>query len=83
MRLGELADISMRPGPMVIKGENSFMVTYLTFSEEKGTSLYECAQRVEKLLSSHMEKEELKLATGTQHEMIGSYQQIQQADHRL
>ncbi|MEM8896796.1 MAG: efflux RND transporter permease subunit [Bacteroidota bacterium] len=83
VRLGELADISMRPGPMAIKGENSFMVTYLTFSEEKGTSLYECAQRVEHLLSSHLEKEELKLATGTQHEMIGSYQQIQQASQRL
>ncbi len=83
VRLGELADISMRPGPMVIKGENSFMVTYLTFSEEKGTSLYECAEKVEELLLAHMEKDELKLAEGTQHEMIGSYQQIQQADQRL
>ncbi|MEM7514471.1 MAG: efflux RND transporter permease subunit, partial [Bacteroidota bacterium] len=83
VKLGELADISIRPGPMVIKGENSFMVTYLTFSAEKGTSLYDCAHKVEQLLLSHLEREELKLAEGSKHEMIGSYPQLQQAGKRL
>lgn len=81
--LGELAAISYRPGPAVIKGENSFMATYLTFGQEPGTSVVGCAERVERRLATHMKEGSLALPHGARVELIGTYRQQQAAADRL
>ncbi|RTE86275.1 MULTISPECIES: efflux RND transporter permease subunit [Gammaproteobacteria] len=81
--LVEVADITFEQGPQMIRTENTFLTSYVTFSSEPSltdVAVVEAAsKRIEEVLSAGGET----LPAGVQYRFAGSYEQQQRAMERL
>src|SRR5690606_27940664 len=81
--LGQLADITYRPGPEMIRGENSFLVGYVLLDrlpEYAEVTVVEDAQRY---LREKIDSGELIVPAGVRYEFSGSYENQVRAEKRL
>lgn len=73
--LVELADIRYERGPQMIRSENSFLTSYITFGATPGQAEVEVVAQIEAYLAEQIAKQSLLLPAGVSYQFAGSYQQ--------
>ncbi|MFW5921011.1 MAG: efflux RND transporter permease subunit, partial [Polyangiales bacterium] len=87
--LGQLTDIRYVRGPMVIKSEDTFLVSYVTFGakrDARGEPIEAEAaivEQAEELLERKEESGELERPAGVSYEFAGTYENIVRTEKRL
>ncbi len=69
-----LAKIKFTPGPMTIKSEDTFLVSYVLFDKKPGTAEVNVVEAADRYLKHKIETGELKLPPGTSFIFAGSYE---------
>lgn len=83
IELGQVANIVFERGPQSIKSENTFLVNYLTFGQEKGLSEVDAVERIQKAIDEAKKEGRLTLPDGVHLEFAGQYQNQLRATQRL
>lgn len=81
--LGELAVIEYRPGPMMIRGENTFLVGYVLLDKKDGFSEVTVVEDADNFLKSKIASGELNVPAGVSYQFSGSYENQVRAEKRL
>lgn len=81
--LGQLADISYRPGPDMIRGENSFLVGYVLLDKKDGYAEVSVVEDAQNYLQSKIDSGELVVPKGVRYVFSGSYENQIRAEKRL
>lgn len=81
--LGQLAKINYRPGPEMIRGENSFLVGYVLLDKKDGFSEVTVVEDAQQYLRSKIDSGELLVPAGVRFEFSGTYENQLRAEKRL
>ncbi|EOZ95793.1 Cobalt-zinc-cadmium resistance protein CzcA [Indibacter alkaliphilus LW1] len=81
--LGQLAEINYRPGPMMIRGENTFLVGYVLFDKRNGFAEGSVVDDARNFIQQKIDSGELKVPTGVSYTFSGSYENQIRAEKRL
>lgn len=81
--LGQLAEIKYRPGPEMIRGENTFLVGYVLLDKMPGFAEVTVVEDVQRYLKSKIDSGELVVPSGVRYEFSGSYENQIRAEKRL
>jgi copper/silver efflux system protein len=81
--LGDLAEIVYRPGPDMIRGENSFPVAYVLLDKMPGMAEVTVVEEATRYLRDKIESGELIVPAGVRYEFSGSYENQLRAERRL
>ena len=81
--LKQLAEIRYRRGPQVIKGENSFLTSYVLLEGAASVSDIEMVELTSAYLAQKIEAGELYLPTGCTYSFAGSFENQLRAEKRL
>lgn len=81
--LGQLVDITYRPGPDMIRGENSFLVGYVLLDKMPGFSEVTVVEDAQSYLQEKIDSGELIIPKGVRFEFSGSYENQVRAEKRL
>ena len=72
--LEQLAEIRFRPGPMVIKAEDTFLTSYVLFDKKKGYGEANVVERAQAFLAQQLEEGSLTLPLGVNYAFTGNYE---------
>lgn len=81
--LSQLSDITYVPGPMAVKSEDTFLVSYVLFDKMPGFSEVEVVENSIKYLESMRQADKLELPPGVFYSFAGTYEQQQSFQKRL
>jgi copper/silver efflux system protein len=81
--LGMLADITYRPGPEMIRGENSFLVGYVLLDKKPGYAEVTVVEEAQRYLREKIASGELVVPSGVRYIFSGSYENQIRAEKRL
>jgi Cu(I)/Ag(I) efflux system membrane protein CusA/SilA len=81
--LGQLADITYRPGPEMIRGENSFLVGYVLLDKKQGFAEVTVVEDAQRYLKEKIGSGELVVPAGVRYIFSGSYENQIRAEKRL
>jgi copper/silver efflux system protein len=81
--LGEIATVGYQPGPMMIRGENTFLIGYVLFDKKAGYSEVTAVQDAANLLQEKIASGELVVPHGVSYRFSGSYENQIRAEKRL
>lgn len=81
--LGQLAEINYRPGPMMIRGENTFLVGYVLFDKRDGFAEGTVVDNAKDFIQQKISSGELDVPTGVSYTFSGSYENQIRAEKRL
>lgn len=81
--LDYVADITYRRGPQAIKGENTFLVTYITFDKKEGFSEVDAVEMAQREIEKRIQRGELQLPAGVTYQFAGTYENQLRAMRRL
>lgn len=81
--LGQLANITYRPGPDMIRSENSFLVGYVLLDKMPGFAEVTVVEDAQRYLKSKIESGELLVPAGVRYTFSGSYENQLRAEKRL
>ncbi|GAB2497456.1 efflux RND transporter permease subunit [Algoriphagus taiwanensis] len=81
--LSQVAKISYRPGPDMIRGENSFLVGYVLLDKMPGFSEVTVVEDAQNYLKEKIDSGELKVPNGVRFVFSGSYENQVRAEKRL
>jgi copper/silver efflux system protein len=81
--LGQVAKITYRPGPDMIRGENSFLVGYVLLDKMPGFSEVTVVEDAQNYLKQKVDSGELKVPDGVRYVFSGSYENQVRAEKRL
>jgi Cu(I)/Ag(I) efflux system membrane protein CusA/SilA len=81
--LGQLAEIVYRPGPEMIRGENSFLVGYVLLDKKEGFAEVTVVEDAQRYLKDRIASGELTVPAGVRYEFSGSYENQIRAEKRL
>lgn len=81
--LGELATIDYRPGPMMIRGENTFLVTYVLLDKKEGFSEVTVVEDAKNYLNEKITSGELIVPSGVSYLFSGNFENQIRAEKRL
>jgi len=81
--LGQLAKINYRPGPEMIRGENSFLVGYVLLDKKDGFAEVTVVEDAQRYISSKIDSGELLVPAGVRFEFSGTYENQLRAEKRL
>lgn len=81
--LGELAKIEYRAGPMMIRGENTFLVGYVLLDKKDGFSEVTVVEDADNFLKAKIASGELNVPAGVNYQFSGSYENQVRAEKRL
>jgi copper/silver efflux system protein len=81
--LGELAEIEYRPGPGMIRGENSFLVGYVLLDKMEGFSEVTVVEHAGNYLKDKIATGDLIVPAGVSYQFSGSYENQVRAEKRL
>ncbi|MBC2603835.1 efflux RND transporter permease subunit [Puniceicoccus vermicola] len=81
--LRELASLHYVRGPQVIKSEDTFLVGYVIFDSQDGTSEVEVVEEAQKFLQQKIETGELQIPAGVSYKFTGSYENQVRAEKKL
>lgn len=81
--LGEMASIEYRPGPGMIRGENTFLVGYILLDKRDGFSEVTVVQHADNFLKEKIAAGELIVPAGVSYQFSGSYENQVRAERRL
>jgi Cu(I)/Ag(I) efflux system membrane protein CusA/SilA len=81
--LGQLATINYRPGPMMIRGENTFLVGYVMFDKRDGFAEVAVIESCQNLINEKIKTGELQVPAGVTFVFSGTYENQVRAEERL
>lgn len=81
--LEELAQVVYRSGPMMIRGENSFLVGYVLFDRQSGFAEGNVVRDAQNYLDHKIASGELVVPAGVSYQFSGSYENQIRAEKRL
>ena len=81
--LRELASLHYVRGPQVIKSEDTFLVGYVIFDKQDGTSEVEVVEDAQKFLKQKIDSGELRIPAGVSYKFTGSYENQVRAEKKL
>lgn len=81
--LGQLAKINYRPGPEMIRGENSFLVGFVLLDKMPGFAEVTVVEDAKLYLQGKIDSGELTVPNGVRFEFSGSYENQIRAENRL
>ncbi|KEO72462.1 efflux RND transporter permease subunit [Anditalea andensis] len=81
--LGQIADITYRPGPMMIRGEDTFLVGYVLFDKREGFAEVTAVEDADRYLRSMISSGELVIPSGVSYTFSGNYENQVRAEKRL
>ncbi|WP_114781252.1 efflux RND transporter permease subunit [Botryobacter ruber] len=81
--LGEIAEVVYRPGPMMIRGENSFLTGYVLFDKRDGFAEVSVVEDAQRYLNQKIAAGELVVPAGVSYKFSGSYENQVRAEQRL
>jgi copper/silver efflux system protein len=81
--LGQLAEITYRPGPMMIRGENTFLVGYVMFDKQAGYAEVSVVESAKNYIQEKIRTGELNVPGGASFVFSGSYENQVRAEKRL
>ncbi len=81
--LGEMAKIQYRPGPMMIRGENTFLVGYVILDKKAGFAEVTVVEDAQRFLEYKIASGELQVPPGVSFHFSGSYENQVRASRRL
>jgi len=81
--LGEMAEVLYRPGPMMIRGEDSFLVGYVLLDKREGFAEGSVVEDAQRYLQGKIDSGELQVPPGVSFKFSGSYENQVRAEKRL
>ena len=81
--LGQVANITYRPGPDMIRGENTFLVGYVLLDKMPGFAEVTVVEDAQRYLKEKIDSGELTVPNGVRFEFSGSYENQVRAEQRL
>ncbi len=81
--LGEVAEITFRQGPGMIRGEDTFLVAYVTFDKEPGYDNLAVIRQAQEMIADRLENGEMEIPEGVNFYFSGEYEQQMRAEERL
>jgi copper/silver efflux system protein len=81
--LSEIATITYRPGPMMIRGEDSFLVGYVLLDKQDGYPEVSVVEETQRFLNTKIANGELVVPAGVSYKFSGSYENQVRAEKRL
>jgi len=81
--LGQLAKIEYKKGPMMIRGENSFLVGYVLLDKKEGFAEGSVVNEAQQFLANKIEQGELEVPSGVSFKFSGTYENQVRAENRL
>ncbi len=81
--LGELAEITYRRGPQVIKSEDTFLDGYVIFDKREGFAEVEVVEEAQRFIQAKMDAGEFMLPAGVSYKFTGNYENQIRATKRL
>jgi Cu(I)/Ag(I) efflux system membrane protein CusA/SilA len=81
--LAEIAEISYRSGPMMIRGENTFLVGYVLLDKQAGVAEVTAVKAAEDYLKDKIAAGELTVPANISYRFSGSYENQLRAEKRL
>ncbi|MGM0547210.1 MAG: efflux RND transporter permease subunit, partial [Bacteroidota bacterium] len=81
--LGQLAEITYRQGPQMIKAEDTFLVGYVIFDKQDGFAEVEVVEQAQQHLQQQIDEGNLDVPQGISYEFAGSYENQVRAEERL
>ena len=81
--LGELARMTYRRGPQMIKSEDTFLVSYVLFDKRPDYAEVTVVEDAQRYIQSKIESGELSVPVGVSFEFAGSYKNQVRAARRL
>lgn len=81
--LGQIAKIDYRPGPMMIRGENTFLLGYVLLDKEEGFSEVAVVENAQIFLDQKIKDGTLVVPTGVSYKFSGNYENQVRAEKRM
>ena len=81
--LGELAEITYRRGPQVIKSEDTFLNGYVIFDKKEGYAEVDVVEEAQRFIQSKIDAGEFMLPAGVNYRFTGNYENQIRATKRL
>jgi Cu(I)/Ag(I) efflux system membrane protein CusA/SilA len=81
--LGELAEVTYRRGPQMIKSEDTFLVGYVIFDKKEGYAEVDVVKEAQRFIKSKLESGEFTLPAGVSYKFTGNYEDQIRAAKRL
>ena len=81
--LGDIADITYRPGPVMIRGENTFLVGYVLLDKRDGFAEVTVVEDAQRYLKAKIDSGEFLVPAGVSFKFSGSYENQLRAEKRL
>jgi len=81
--LSDLARVTYRPGPAVIRGEDTFLVGYVLLDKRPGLAEVDVVEEARDYLQSKIDSGELVVPPGVSYRFSGSYENQVRAEKRL
>lgn len=81
--LGEVAEITFRKGPGMIRGEDTFLVAYITFDKEAGHDDLSVIHQAMDIIDYRIDNGELEVPEGVNFHFSGDYENQMRAEERL
>lgn len=81
--LQAVATLHYRPGPMMIRGEDSFLVGYIMLDKKDGYAEVNVVEEAQHYLSEKIRAGELKVPAGVSYKFSGNYENQVRAEKRL
>ena len=81
--LGELAEVTYRRGPQMIKSEDTFLTGYVIFDKKEGYAEIDVVEETENFIKAKIETGEFTLPAGVSYKFTGNYENQIRATRRL
>ncbi len=81
--LGEIAETTYRKGPGMIKGEETFLVAYITFDKKPEFADLSVIEQAKEMIDNRIDEGELQIPEGVNFHFAGDYEQQMRAERRL
>jgi len=81
--LGDIAEILYRSGPMMIRGENTFLLGYVLLDKKEGVAEVSVVEDADNYLKAKIASGELVVPPGVSYQFSGSYENQIRAEKRL
>jgi copper/silver efflux system protein len=81
--LGQISEVTYRRGPMMIRGEDTFLTGYVLFDRQEGVAEVSAVEDARNYLNNKISSGELILPDGVRYIFSGSYENQVRAEKRL
>ncbi|NOZ48115.1 MAG: efflux RND transporter permease subunit [Chlorobi bacterium] len=81
--LGELANITYRRGPQIIKSEDTFLDGYVIFDKKPGFAEVDVVEEAQRFINAKIESGEFVVPAGVNYKFTGNYENQIRATKRL